>query len=58
MMMQAGADNHPAYVSAFAMALIYNLAAYVVVIALTLLLTSERKPAAPVAAKQNAPHIA
>ena len=59
MTLQSGADNHPAYVSAFAMALIYNLVAYVGVIALALLLPADRKPNAPQpAAKENAPHIA
>ncbi|WP_319517289.1 MFS transporter [uncultured Martelella sp.] len=57
-MMQSGAASHAAYVGAFALSLIYNLAAYAVVIVLTLLLSSDRRPAQPEATKENAPHIA
>ncbi|AJY47339.1 MFS transporter [Martelella endophytica] len=54
-LMTSGTGSHAAYVDAFALALVYNLCAYAVVIVLALLLPAEKKPQAET---ENAPHVA
>lgn len=54
-LLHAGAGQHPAYVQAFAGAIIFNLAAYVIVVALVAILPSAKGVSGP---GKTEPHIA